>query len=97
MDHSDHAGGMGGMSMGSGVPNLFYVQKMYWAVVGAAIAFGTLVNVLNNFLALQRYYPKPGYPCSGQLTASKIPLAESQTQVHLLDVLRHINGHRARA
>ena len=55
MDHSSHAGGMGSTSVGGGVPSLFYIQKMYWAVIGAAIAFATLANVLNKVLALQRY------------------------------------------
>lgn len=48
-------GHMGSMSMGDGVPSLFYLQKMYWAVVGSAIAAGTVVNILNRFLAVQRY------------------------------------------
>jgi hypothetical protein len=56
MDHSSHAGGMGSTSVGNGVPNLFYVQKMYWVVIGAGIAFATLVNVLDKVLALQRYF-----------------------------------------
>ncbi|GES63109.1 metalloreductase [Aspergillus terreus] len=47
-------GHMGSMSMGNGVPSLFYLQKMYWAVVGSAIAAGTVVNILNRFLAVQR-------------------------------------------
>ncbi len=42
------------MSMGAGVPDLFYMQKMYWAVVGAAIGTAALVNVLNNYLYIQR-------------------------------------------
>ncbi|GKZ29400.1 hypothetical protein AbraIFM66950_004673 [Aspergillus brasiliensis] len=46
--------GMGHMSMGDGVPGLFYLQKMYWAVVGSAIAAGTVINILNRFLAYQR-------------------------------------------
>lgn len=46
-------GGMGGMSMGN-MPGLFYLQKMYWAVIGSAIAAGTVVNLLNRFLAYQR-------------------------------------------
>ncbi|PYH91918.1 hypothetical protein BO71DRAFT_331148 [Aspergillus ellipticus CBS 707.79] len=46
--------GMGHMSMGDGVPGLFYLQKIYWAVVGSAIAAGTVVNLLNRFLACQR-------------------------------------------
>lgn len=47
--------GMGSMSMGNGVPGLFYLQKMYWTVVGSAIAAATVVNVLNRFLSHQRY------------------------------------------
>ncbi|PWY90461.1 metalloreductase [Aspergillus sclerotioniger CBS 115572] len=46
--------GMGSMSMGNGVPGLFYLQKMYWAVIGSAIAAGTVINLLNRFLACQR-------------------------------------------
>ncbi|GFF24431.1 ferric reductase transmembrane component 3 [Aspergillus udagawae] len=46
--------GMGHMSMGDGVPDVFYLQRMYWAVVGSAIAAGTVANVLNRFLAYQR-------------------------------------------
>ena len=49
------SGGMGGISMGSGVPNLFYMQQMFWAAVGAAIACATLVNVLNKLIYRQRY------------------------------------------
>ena len=55
MDHSSHEGAMGGMSMGDGVPSLFYIQRMYWAVVGGVIAFATVINVLNKLLSLQRY------------------------------------------
>lgn len=59
MAHSSHAGGMGGMSMGAAATDLFYVQRMYWAVLGAAIAFATMVNVMNKVLALQRYRRGP--------------------------------------
>lgn len=54
MEGMEGMGGMGGMSMGNGVPGLFYIQKMYWAVIGSAIAAGTVVNILNRFLAYQR-------------------------------------------
>ncbi|KAL4898752.1 metalloreductase [Aspergillus ambiguus] len=54
MSMSMDMGPMGSMSMGDGVPSLFYLQKMYWAVVGSAIAAGTIVNLLNRFLAIQR-------------------------------------------
>jgi len=53
--HTSHAGGVGGTSVESGVPDLFYIQRMYWAVIGAAIAFAALINVTNKVLALQRY------------------------------------------
>ena len=46
--------GMGHMSMGDGVPGLFYLQKMYWAVVGSAIAAATVVNVIDRLLAWSR-------------------------------------------
>lgn len=45
---------MGSMSMGPGVPTLFTLQQMYWAVVGSAIAAATIVNVLDRLLAQHR-------------------------------------------
>jgi len=47
--------GMGGMDMGSGVPSLFYLQQVYWAMVGAVIAAFFLVNVYTKVLCWQRY------------------------------------------
>lgn len=47
-------GSMGNMSIGNGVPNLFYLQQMFWAAVGAAIACATAVNVYNKLLWRQR-------------------------------------------
>ena len=44
---------MGGMSMGGQLPLMDY-PKMYWAVVGAAIAVATLVNIINHVLYIQR-------------------------------------------
>ncbi|KAJ5931996.1 hypothetical protein N7516_006485 [Penicillium verrucosum] len=44
----------GSMSMGDGVPSLFTLQKMYWAVVGSAIGAATLVNVLDRIIASHR-------------------------------------------
>ncbi|KAJ5143563.1 Riboflavin synthase-like beta-barrel [Penicillium bovifimosum] len=44
----------GSMSMGDGVPSLFTLQKMYWAVAGSAIGAATLVNVLDRIIARQR-------------------------------------------
>ena len=49
------SGGMGIMSTGNGVPSLFYLQKMFWAAVGSAVALATLVNLYNKLLCLQRY------------------------------------------
>lgn len=43
-----------GMDMGSGIPSRFDLQKMFWAVVGAAIGCATLVNVYNQLLYRQR-------------------------------------------
>ena len=55
MEGMDMAGGaMGGASMGTGIPSLFYMQRMYWAAIGAAIAIATLVNLLNKALLRQR-------------------------------------------
>lgn len=48
------SGGMGNMSMGAGVPNLFYLQKMFWAAIGSAIAVAALINVYNKILCRQR-------------------------------------------
>jgi len=46
---------MGNMSMGNGIPSLFTLEKMYWAVVGSAIGAFTLANVYSWFLYRQRY------------------------------------------
>ena len=47
-------GSMGNMSMGNGVPSPFYLQKMLWEVIGAAIACATTVNIYNKLLSRQR-------------------------------------------
>lgn len=49
MDHS-----MGDMDMGDGIPSLFHLQQMYWAVVGTAIGAAALANILNKIVAAQR-------------------------------------------
>ena len=46
---------MGSMDMGDGIPNLFYLQRIYWAFVGAVIGCAALVNGLNKMLHRQRY------------------------------------------
>ena len=46
---------MGGMDMGNGVPNLFHLQQMYWAVIGTAIGCAFLVNLLGKILHWQRH------------------------------------------
>ena len=48
--------GMTHMSTGEDVPDLFHLQRMYWAVVGSVIAAATIVNILNRYLAYQRYF-----------------------------------------
>lgn len=45
----------GSMSMGQGMPSLFTLQQMYWAVVGSVIGAATLVNILNRILEKHRY------------------------------------------
>ncbi|XHF96599.1 hypothetical protein AWENTII_000224 [Aspergillus wentii] len=56
IEMSDMSGmsGMSGMPMGDGVPGLFYLQKIYWAVIGSALTAATVVNILNYSLARQR-------------------------------------------
>ncbi|KAI2710341.1 hypothetical protein CBS147332_6042 [Penicillium roqueforti] len=57
----------GSMSMGDGIPSLFTLQKMYWAVVGSAIGAATLVNVLDRVIASHRLRdssPTPAKPKS---------------------------------
>ncbi|KAJ5824890.1 Riboflavin synthase-like beta-barrel [Penicillium robsamsonii] len=44
----------GSMSMGDGIPSLFTLQKMYWAVVGSVVGAATLVNVVDRVLARHR-------------------------------------------
>lgn len=44
---------MDSMSM-SGGPSLSYLQQMFWAVVGTAIAIAALVNAINRCLNWQR-------------------------------------------
>lgn len=45
---------MGDMSMGDGVPSSSFLQKVYWAAVGAAIACATIVNLYHGILSRQR-------------------------------------------
>lgn len=52
---------MGNTSMGDGIPSLFTLQKMYWAVVGAAVGAFTLVNLYSWLLYYQRYCLTPSY------------------------------------
>jgi hypothetical protein len=46
--------GMGSMDMGDGVPGLFYLQNMFWVVIGAAIGLAAVVNISNQLLCRQR-------------------------------------------
>lgn len=57
MSHAGHSGGGGGGggTSGSGdAPSYFYMQQMYWAVVGSVIGVATVGNVLNKIIAAQR-------------------------------------------
>jgi hypothetical protein len=45
---------MGNTSMGNGIPSLFTLEQMYWAVVGSAIGAFTLVNIYSWILFRQR-------------------------------------------
>src|SRR6187402_2885796 len=48
-------GGMSEMvAMAAGVPGLFYMQQIFWAFIGTAIAVATIGNVLNKILYHQR-------------------------------------------
>ncbi|KAG9239158.1 metalloreductase [Amylocarpus encephaloides] len=42
------------MTMAVGVPGLFYMQKIFWAFIGAAIATATIANAINKILCYQR-------------------------------------------
>ncbi|OJD25893.1 hypothetical protein ACJ73_02730 [Blastomyces percursus] len=66
MSHAGHGGGGGGGSTGD-APSYFYMQQMYWAVVGSAIGVATVGNVLNKIVAAQRLVdssPTPAKPKS---------------------------------
>ncbi|KIW17383.1 hypothetical protein PV08_04577 [Exophiala spinifera] len=45
---------MGSMSPGNHVPGYFYMQRMFWVVIGSVIAFAALLNVLDHILLWQR-------------------------------------------
>ncbi|KAG8528716.1 uncharacterized protein KY384_006403 [Bacidia gigantensis] len=49
-----HTHGSMGSTSGDGVPNLFFLQHMYWAVVGSAIGVAALINITNKALYWQR-------------------------------------------
>ncbi|PGH13359.1 hypothetical protein AJ80_06353 [Polytolypa hystricis UAMH7299] len=62
MDHNHGDMSNGDMNMGNGVPSLFHMQKMYWAVIGAVIGVATVANVLNKILAVQRFSDRTSTP-----------------------------------
>ncbi|KAL3473503.1 FAD-binding domain-containing protein [Aspergillus californicus] len=58
---------MGHMHTGSDMPDPFYLQRVYWAVVGSLVGTAALANVLNYLLKLQRLRdstPTPSKPKS---------------------------------
>ncbi len=50
----------GSMSIGTGVPSMFHLQNMYWAVIGAVVAFAAAVNILEMILCRQRLVNSKG-------------------------------------
>ncbi|KLJ06745.1 hypothetical protein EMPG_17766 [Blastomyces silverae] len=62
MSHAGHGGGGGGGGSTGDAPSYFYMQQMYWAVVGSAIGVATVGNVLNKIVAAQS--PTPAKPKS---------------------------------
>ena len=50
------------MDMGKDVPGYFEMQKLLWVVVGSAIAFATLVNILDWTLAAHRLRSQSARP-----------------------------------
>ncbi|EXJ86405.1 hypothetical protein A1O3_03356 [Capronia epimyces CBS 606.96] len=55
---------MGSMGSGSGVPGYFYMQKMFWAVIGAVVGFAALLNLLDHILLWQRQRSQNAKPKS---------------------------------
>ncbi|CZT05639.1 related to ferric reductase, NADH/NADPH oxidase and related proteins [Rhynchosporium agropyri] len=49
------------MSMGSGVPDPFYMQQIFWAFVGIAIGMAVIANGLNKALYYQRISAAPDH------------------------------------
>lgn len=44
------------MSTGAGVPSLFYMQQIFWAFIGTAIAVATVANIINGLLYCERIF-----------------------------------------
>lgn len=87
----------GSMSMGDGIPSLFTLQKMYWAVVGSAIGVATLVNMLNRALARHRYASQNTSKNRTNLEQPPRLIAHSrETKIALFRHLRHNNGDSPR-
>lgn len=60
---------LGDSSAGTGVPGYFYMQKVFWVIIGSVIAFATLINILNKTLAFQRLRSSSAKPSSFPWTA----------------------------
>ncbi|KAI9852808.1 MAG: hypothetical protein M1838_005029 [Thelocarpon superellum] len=58
------------MFMGAGMPKLFYLQQMYWVIIGITVGVAAVVNLLNELLAHQRlraalqHHATPAKPAS---------------------------------
>ncbi|ODH12707.1 hypothetical protein ACO22_07995 [Paracoccidioides brasiliensis] len=63
MSHSGHSAPSGGGSSDGG-PSFFYMQEMYWAVVGMAVGIATVANILNKVVAVQRRVMRSSFSLS---------------------------------
>lgn len=53
----------------NGVPGNFYIQKLFWVIIGSAIAFATVMNVINQLIAWQRLRSSSAKPRSSPWAA----------------------------
>jgi predicted ferric reductase len=60
---------LGDSSAGDGVPGYFYMQKVFWVIIGSVIAFAMIINILNKILAFQRLRSSSAKPKSLLWTA----------------------------
>ncbi|KKZ59908.1 hypothetical protein EMCG_05294 [[Emmonsia] crescens] len=84
MSHAGHSGGGGGGTSGSGeAPSYFYMQQMYWAVVGSVIGVATVGNVLNKIIAAQSTYATITAMTREASNAPLAPIIIGRAKLHL--------------